>query len=162
LVSTYEVDRQGERVVRGAFKNTLERWRQSDRMVPVLSDHDGKVGAVVGHIDPRLTVETEQALEAAGTLDLSTALGRRVYQLVKKGSLSWSIGFVVPEGGRRRRNKITEITEVDLAEVSVVATPANRGARTLSINSLDGLQGICPLCHQAKTADENRRRQARR
>jgi phage head maturation protease len=51
--------------------------------------------------------------------------------------LSWSIGFVVPEGGRRRRGKVTELTEIDLAEISAVATPANADARTLSIKSLD-------------------------
>jgi hypothetical protein len=39
-----------------------------------------------------MTAETKQGLEAAGTLDLSTELGRRVYELVKKGSLSWSTG----------------------------------------------------------------------
>lgn len=136
LVSTYEPDRQREVVKPGAFRRSLARWRESERrMIPVLADHDGKVGAVVGYIDPRMTFETEQGLEAAGTLDLSTELGKRTYQLIKNGTLSWSIGFVVPEGGRRRRGNVTEITEVDLAEVSVVATPANRGARTLSIKS---------------------------
>ena len=106
-------------------------------MVPVLADHDGKVGAVVGNVDPRLTQETARGLEATGTLDLQTELGRRVYDLVKAGTLSWSIGFVVPDGGRRRRGEVTELTEVDLAEISAVATPANADARTLSIKSLD-------------------------
>jgi HK97 family phage prohead protease len=135
LVSTYTQDRQGERVLPGAFAKTLERWRESGQMIPVLADHDGKVGAVVGHVDPRLTQETARGLEATGVLDMQTELGRRVYHLVKAGTLSWSIGFVVPEGGRRRRGKVTELTEVDLAEISAVATPANADARTLSIKS---------------------------
>jgi HK97 family phage prohead protease len=89
------------------------------------------VGAVVGRIDPRLTTETEHGLEATGTLDISTELGKRVYELVKAGSLAWSIGYTVPKGGKRKAAKgVTELTEVDLLEISAVATPANEGTRT--------------------------------
>jgi len=42
LVSTYEPDRQNERVVRGAFNRLLARWRKSNRTTPVLADHDAK------------------------------------------------------------------------------------------------------------------------
>jgi HK97 family phage prohead protease len=133
LVSTYSLDRQMERVVPGAFVATLQRWVESGRMIPVLADHEGAVAAVVGRIDPRLTKETSEGLEAVGVLDTTSELGARVYELVKGGALSWSIGFVVPAGGRRRAGKITELLEVDLVEVSAVATPANADARTLSI-----------------------------
>lgn len=94
-----------------------------------------KVGAVVGHIDPRIVFETDRGLEASGSFDLSTPLGRRVYELVKTGALSWSIGYVVPKGGRRRKGELTELVEIDLAEISAVPIPANEGARTLSIKS---------------------------
>jgi HK97 family phage prohead protease len=140
LVSTYTEDRVRERVVPGAFKNSLERWRESGKMIPVLADHDGEVGAVVGHIDPRLTRETERGLEATGTLDTSTELGKRVYELVKAGSLAWSIGYTVPTGGKRRAGKVTELTEIDLIEVSATAVPANEGARTLSIKAQQPVQ----------------------
>ncbi len=54
---------------------------------------------------------------------------------MRGGSLAWSIGFTVPEGGRRKAGKITELHEIDLVELSVVATPANEGTRTLSIKA---------------------------
>ena len=66
---------------------------------------------------------------------MATELGRRVYDLVKSGALSWSIGYHVPEGGRRRAGKVTELNQIDLAEISAVAVPANADARTLSIKS---------------------------
>ncbi len=135
LVSTYEPDRQHEQVVRGAFRRSLARWRESGRRIPVLADHTGEVGAVVGHVDPRVTFETDRGLEASGSFDLSTSLGKCVYELVKSGALSWSIGYVVPSGGRRRNGKLTELTEIDLAEISAVPVPANEGARTLSVKS---------------------------
>jgi hypothetical protein len=75
-------------------------------------------------------------------LDTSTELGARVYELVKRGTLSWSIGYTIPEGGRRRDGKITKLVEIDLAEISVVPTPANADARTLSIKS--ALRGADP------------------
>jgi HK97 family phage prohead protease len=140
LVSTYEPDSQNEVVRRGAFRRSLARWRKSGRTIPVLADHDGKVGAVVGHIDPRVVFETDRGLEASGSFDLSTELGRRVYDLVKSGSLSWSIGYVVPKGGRRRKGELTELVEIDLAEISAVPVPANEGARTLSIKSMPPVQ----------------------
>jgi HK97 family phage prohead protease len=136
VVSAFSLDRQGERIRPGAFRRTLAKWRKSNRMIPVLADHEGSVGHVVGRIDPRLTVETAEGLEASGTLDLSTEFGRRVYELVKAGTLAWSIGFRVPKGGRRRRGDHTEITEIDLAEVSAVATPANADTRTVSLKAL--------------------------
>jgi hypothetical protein len=45
---------------------------------------------------------------------MATGLGRRVYDLVKAGALSWSIGFTVPEDGRRRVGKVIELSEIDL------------------------------------------------
>jgi HK97 family phage prohead protease len=102
----------------------------------------------VGRVDPRLTSETEQGLEAVGVLDMATVLGRRVYELVKQGTLSWSIGFTIPPGGRRKAGKIVELTEIDLAEVSVVATPANADARTLSIKSEQPIRVVSFPCRR--------------
>ena len=42
LVSTYTEDRQRETVLPGAFAKTLERWRESGRMIPARADHDGR------------------------------------------------------------------------------------------------------------------------
>jgi HK97 family phage prohead protease len=138
VVSTGSLDRQGERIIRGAFTRSLRRWMASGKMIPILADHEGRVASVVGHIDPRLTAETTEGLSATGVLDLSTELGKRVYELVKSGSLSWSIGFRVPRGGRRQRDDHVELTAVDLAEISVVPVPANADTRTVSVKSMIG------------------------
>ena len=106
----------------------------------MLADHRGDVERVVGFVDPRTSFETDTGLEVTGSLDLSTELGQRVYDLVKAGMLSWSIGFTVPSGGRRKRDGVTEITEIDLAEISAVPVPANGGARTLAIKGLRPIQ----------------------
>ncbi len=135
LASTYEIDRTGDRVVPGAFRASLRRWRRSGKQIPVLADHHGKIESVVGRVDPRLSFETDEGLEVSGVLDTSTEIGERTYALLKAGVLSWSIGYKVPKGGSRRRGGVTELIEIDLAEISAVPTPAAEGTRTLSIKS---------------------------
>jgi HK97 family phage prohead protease len=152
VVSAFTIDRQGEQIRPGAFSRTLAKWRKSGRMIPVLADHEGSVGNVVGRIDPRLSAETREGLEATGTLDVSTELGRRVYELVKAGTLAWSIGYRVPKGGRRRRGDYTEITEIDLAEVSAVATPANADVRTVSVKAAKAWDGSASRYDDAEYA----------
>ena len=110
LVSTYARDRSNEVIMPGAFAASLERWRASAKMIPVLADHEGKIENVVGHIDPRLTHETPEGLQATGVLDLSTPLGKRVYDLVKGGSLAWSIGFTMSPRARHQHGDVIELS----------------------------------------------------
>jgi HK97 family phage prohead protease len=135
VVATFDVDRTDERFVPGAFEPSLEKWRASGRRIPVLADHQARTTSVIGHIDPRLSTETVEGLDVTGVLDLTTELGRRAYELVKAGSVAWSVGHTVPKGGRRKRGGHVEITAVDLAEVSVVPVPANERVRTVSVKS---------------------------
>lgn len=100
----------------------------------MLADHHGKIDSVVGRVDPRLSFETAEGLEVSGAIDTSTPLGERVYQLVRDGALSWSIGYRVPKGGRRRRGGVNELVEIDLAEISAVPTRPLR-ARERSASS---------------------------
>ena len=130
----------------GAFQASLERWVESGKMIPVLADHDGKIGSVVGRIDPRMSAESNGGLIVAGHLDTESELGARVYELVKGGARSWSIGYTIPEGGRRKAGRVTELAQIDLAEISVVATPANEGTRTLSIKSEPSVQIVSFEC----------------
>jgi phage head maturation protease len=83
----------------------------------------------------RVAFETHQGLEVSGSLDLSTELGKRVYELVRAGPLRWSIGYTFSRDGGRPNGKLTELVEIELAEISAVPVPANEGARTLSVKS---------------------------
>ena len=140
VVGSNPISRSQEKApLRPGFSYGWQGWPRAESRVGSTSRSTARrsVGTLLDpeRVADRIQLETEQGLEAAGTLDLSTELGKRTYQLIKNGTLSWSIGFVVPEGGRRRRGNVTELTEVDLAEVSVVTTRANTGAHTLSIES---------------------------
>jgi uncharacterized protein len=142
IVAAWTLDREGEVIRPGAFADSLVRWRGSGKMIPVLADHGGKVGSVIGSVDPRLSTETDEGLDVTGTFDLSTELGRRTHELVKANSVAWSIGFVVPKGGRRKARDGVELTEIDLAEISVVPVPANSDTRTVSVKAARGGEAL--------------------
>ena len=125
------VDVYGERILPGAFTQTLTNAAQIGRLPAMLWQHDptrpvGKWTAM--REDARgLYVEGELA---------DTQLGRETYALLKLGALSGlSIGFSVPSGGDRfdRTTETRELLTVDLWEVSPVTFPANTEARVAQV-----------------------------
>jgi hypothetical protein len=49
LAATWDLDRQGDRIQRGAFANTIRRWRSSNKAIPLHWDHSGDPGNIIGH-----------------------------------------------------------------------------------------------------------------
>jgi Escherichia/Staphylococcus phage prohead protease len=146
IVSTWELDRQGERFTPGAFRDTITRWRVSGKQLPVLFAHDAtNPSMLVGAIDPQSMHETTEGLHVKGRLDLESRRGRDVYGLLRRGApLGWSVGFgilpenVVKQGAHRILTKVSE-----LLEISLTPTPANAGTRTLAVKDI-GLPGDDP------------------
>jgi hypothetical protein len=95
--------------------------------------------SVLGGVPPGGWRITSDALLASGWLDVSTPVGQKIRNMLKRGALSWSIGFFDDRAARRtERNGTTTIGRVtDIVELSVVATPSNVRTTT-SIKSSDG------------------------
>ena len=140
VVSTWETDRQNEAFAPGAFADTIQRWRQSGKQLPVLYAHDAKdPSMLVGSIDPAAMYETSEGLHVKGRLDLQSRRGSEVYDLLKRGApLGWSVGALilkantVKDAGRTLIRKVSE-----LMEVSLTPTPANGGVRTIAIKGIE-------------------------
>jgi HK97 family phage prohead protease len=140
LVSTWQTDRQQEAFVPGAFADTIHRWRQSGKQLPVLFAHNASdPSMLIGSIDPSQMYETSEGLHVKGRLDLEARRGQDVYDLLKRGApLGWSVGFLalpantVKQGARRLIKKVSE-----LLEVSITPTPANAGVRTIAIKGVE-------------------------
>ena len=66
LVASYgTVDRANDRIVYGAFAKSLERWRASDRRVPIVWSHEVSTPSmIVGSANPADCFETELGLWA--------------------------------------------------------------------------------------------------
>jgi HK97 family phage prohead protease len=133
LASTWELDLGGDVIHPGAFKRTLDRWRESQKVVPLIDQHNyGSVRAVVGKM-----VEAEERAEGLWTRweILDSDDGREVYKRIKGGFVDGlSIGYRVI-GEPEVQNGVRHIREVALEEVSVVIWPMNQGARIQAVKA---------------------------
>ena len=126
-------DYDGDVIVEGAFRKTIEQYRESGRMPKMLWQHD--MHEIVGKWTEMQ--EDEHGLYVRGSLILDTQKGREAYALMKAGVLDgMSIGFNVAEARpseQRSRGRVIE--EVDLWEVSLVTWGANPAATVTSVKS---------------------------
>lgn len=135
--SVYDVvDTYRERVARGAFQKSLEKWKGKNRYPPALWQH--KSSEPVGPFTKM--VEDEKGLYVEGRLLVDEVQkAREARALMKSGAVSgMSIGFnTVVEEFDKKENIIT-LKELDLWEVSIVTFPANEAAQIESVKSLLG------------------------
>jgi HK97 family phage prohead protease len=138
VISTASVDREGDIVEPLAIVNALAKWVKVGKLVPLAWAHGEDV---VGHIEPGSARIEGKEVVVKGWIDQATDLGKEAWRLVKSGTLSFSYGFLVPDGGATKRRGAehgSHITALDLFEISVVPiAPANNETRVLSFKSLD-------------------------
>src|SRR3954452_9313801 len=98
LASAYTLDRQGERVVPGAFKETIRRWLDSEKQVPLAWNHGKGAADLIGSIEPESMHETDVGLEVEGQLDLeSSELAREAWRSIKANRVGRSFGYLVEQ-----------------------------------------------------------------
>ncbi|UGB39724.1 HK97 family phage prohead protease [Frateuria soli] len=131
LASTPDLDRSRDVIPPSAWAATLDAWAARGGRIPLLYLHDQRepVGAITS------ARATAHGLEVEGAIAVNTPTGAIVYELAKLGSLSLSIGFVVPEGGAVRdpRTGVRTIHVVDLYEISLVPVADNPAAVVQSV-----------------------------
>jgi Escherichia/Staphylococcus phage prohead protease len=131
LASTWDVDREGDRVSPEAFDRSIAGWKRLSTDMTLLWDHRGGPEYVIGSVDPKSMRVLEQGLFVEGKLDLEdSTMARQAWRSLKANRIGLSFGFTVQKsrpikGGR-------EFTQIDIYEVSLTATPANPRARVLS------------------------------
>ena len=133
LSSTWDLDLGGDVIHKGAFSRTLDHWRASSKIIPLIDQHNyGSVRAVVGKMtDAR---ETDDGLWTQWQI-LDTEDGREVYARLKGGFIDGlSIGYRVI-GDAPIENGARHIKEVALEEVSAVIWPMNPGARVQAVKA---------------------------
>lgn len=119
------VDAYNERILPGAFADTLAEAKTRGRMPAMLWQHNPTQPIGVW----RAMREDERGLYVEGEL-ADTQLGREAYSLLKLGALSGlSIGFSVTKETINRDENIRDLVAINLWEVSPVTFPANSEAR---------------------------------
>lgn len=131
------VDKGGDRIVPGAFKNTLAKWERSGDPIPVILSHNwddpfAHVGVVVD------AKETDRGLWVKGRLDIDdNEVARQVHRLMQRRSLKeFSFGYEVPSGGHKRaKDGALNLLEIDLAEVGPTLKGMNPATELHAVKS---------------------------
>ena len=122
-----------DRVVEGAFKRTLQDYRQTNRLPPLLWQHDTKepIGAL------REVREDERGLYIKGELfvhDIPRA--REAMKLMREGVVTGlSIGYRAKQAHRDATSGARILSDIELLEISLVTFPALEQARITSVKS---------------------------
>lgn len=123
------VDAYNERILPGAFTDTLAEANRVGRMPAMLWQHNPSQPIGVW----RTMREDARGLYVEGEL-ADTQLAREAYSLMKLGALSGlSIGFSVTDERVSKDEGVRELLAVNLWEVSPVTFPANGAARVEAV-----------------------------
>ena len=128
------VDRNGDRIMPGAWDGTIGRWKLSGKQVPVVWSHDHKnPHAFIGSIDPNDIHVTEDGVTVAGKLDVETnPLAAQAFDLLQRGLVKeWSFAYAVSKE-KVGKDLAREIHELDLFEVGPTLIGANPETLTLA------------------------------
>jgi uncharacterized protein len=136
LVSIFgNVDLGGDRVVKGAFKKSIEKWKSSGFPVPVVFSHDwGDLWSHIGAVDS--LEETEKGLKAVYTLDVDdNPAAAQVYRLMKRGTLKeHSFAYSVTRE-TQAKDGATDLLELDIIEVGPTLKGMNPDTEVLAVKS---------------------------
>lgn len=129
------LDVQGDRINRGAFRQTLAAWKSRGSWPKMLWQHD--VQNPIGQW--KSITEDEYGLFVEGQLLLDLQKGREAHTLLKAGAVDHlSIGFYVRQSIKGAKKDERILTEVDLHEISLVTFAANTDAKIISVKSGTG------------------------
>jgi HK97 family phage prohead protease len=130
------VDSVGDRVIPGAFTETLRKLRESGDPLPIVLSHQwDDPFKHIGVAYPENVKQTKRGLLVKGKLDMDNDVARQVYRLMKRRSLkAFSFGYTVDEQ-RPGPDGVNELVKVDLFEVGPTLVGANRSAELQAVKS---------------------------
>lgn len=136
LVSVFgNVDLGGDRVMPGAFTNSLAKWRESGDPIPVIWNHEwNNPLAHIGKVDPNEAEEVEAGLLVKGTLDLDNDFASQVYRLLSERRVKeLSFGYNIIDA--EQKDGALNLTELDLIEVGPTLKGMNPATQLLAVKS---------------------------
>lgn len=133
-----EPDSYGDVIAPGAFADTLARWRETGKPIPLLYGHSTEdpeynIGKVVE------AYEDERGLFVRCEFDADNPKAQYVRRLVQQGRLyQFSFAYQVLDAGTVELEsgiEAYELRKLDLFEVSLVQIPANQHAEVTEVKS---------------------------
>lgn len=148
IVAAYNVDSVGDKIMPGAFADTLDEWKSSGNPIPVLWSHmshdpDYHIGEVLE------AEEREEGLWVKARIDLDAPKAAQVYKLLKGRRVTqFSFAYDVldggPSGSKDDENgeeadgeDAFELRKLRLYEVGPTLIGANQQTELLDVKSAD-------------------------
>lgn len=147
LVSVFNnIDLVGDRVMPGAFDETIAKLQAAGKSLPILFSHGGAGGwadgeSIVGYAKPEDIQVVAKGLYVKFQLLLGKSeLADTVYAMLKERAITeFSIGYrTLPGGERKAADGANELTRVDLVEVSVCYRGVNPATELISVKGDHG------------------------
>jgi len=124
-------DKVNDKIIRGAFKKSLDSFRVNNSLPPLLWQHNTAepIGKWIE------MYEDQHGLFVKGELFIEDInLAKEAYKLLQEKVVNGlSIGYRVVDSFIESKNNIRVLTQVQLEEVSLVTFPANQYARVSNI-----------------------------
>ena len=135
VISTEAVDREKDIVSAAAMVDALSAW---NRPIPLAWNHSTAAENIIGHIDPQSVQQAGTEVHASGKVDLESKVGGEAWRSFKSGSVGFSYGYLIPEGGAQKRGGGgRRITRLDIFEVTATPTPMNNATHVLEVKSAE-------------------------
>lgn len=139
------VDAYGEKVMPGAFVESMVQHKQRGTRVKMFWYHDPR--EVVGSWTDM--AEDKKGLYAKGKLNLNIQRAKELHELMKSGDVDGlSIGFRNID--TEFVDGVVELRKVDLVEVSIVSLPANPRATIDEVKSIQLASRFETFCKSLK------------
>jgi len=127
-----DVDRGQDRVIKGAFTETLQKFRTKNKQIPMLFQHGSNL--LIGGFE--IFKEDDKGLYVEGKINLKVQKGVEIHSLAKQGVLKdFSIGYYATDYDYSKEDdeEIRNLTKIDLVEVSMVINPMNENANITDV-----------------------------
>lgn len=146
IVATYDLDSYGDKIIPGAFADTLAEWKASGNPIPVLwahqnSDLDSHIGIVLEAEERKEGLWVKAQLDQDDLKD-PRSQAHRVYKLMKGRRLTqFSFQFEVLDGGfveqksDGRDESYYELRKIKLFEVGPCLVGVNQNTSLVSVKA---------------------------
>jgi HK97 family phage prohead protease len=145
IVATWDLDSYGDKIVKGAFADTLAEWKDRGDPIPVIWSHmahdpDMHLGVV------EEAEERDEGLWVKARMDLDQPKAAQVYRLLKGRRVTqFSFAFDVQEGGYIEKQDddghdegYYELRKLKLYEVGPCLVGVNQETELLSVKTAAG------------------------
>jgi HK97 family phage prohead protease len=138
VISASSVDREKDVVDPDGMVRALKRWTTTGKNIPLAWNHSGDADQQIGYVDSASAKALNGEVVVSGYIDQSSPVGADAWRQVKLGTLGFSFGYLVPDGGAiKRSGGGRNIMELDVFEVTATPTPINNDTRVLSYKAAE-------------------------